>query len=63
VNCILGAGVLGYPFCFKSCGLLLSTVMMVLSLLACRFSYQLLLYGSQLAQVGRREGAARAVEV
>ncbi len=49
VNCILGAGVLGYPFCFKSCGYLLATCIMLVSLLVCRFSYQLLLYCSQLS--------------
>jgi sodium-coupled neutral amino acid transporter 10 len=48
VNCILGAGVLGYPFCFKSTGFALATVVMLISLLACRFSYQLLLYCCQL---------------
>ncbi|KAG2489705.1 hypothetical protein HYH03_011812 [Edaphochlamys debaryana] len=49
VNCILGAGVLGYPFCFKSCGLLLGTVLMLVSVLASRFSYDLLLYCSQIS--------------
>ena len=49
VNCILGAGVLGYPYCFKACGLVLGTALMLLSLVACRFSYQLLLYCSQLS--------------
>ncbi len=49
VNCILGAGVLGYPYCFKSCGLVLATAMMLACLAASRFSYQLLLYCSQLS--------------
>ena len=57
-NCILGAGVLGYPFCFKSCGFVLGTLMMLVTLAATRISYQLLLYCSQLS--GRRtyEGIA-----
>ncbi|GIL69642.1 hypothetical protein Vretifemale_561, partial [Volvox reticuliferus] len=49
VNCILGAGVLGYPFCFRSCGLLLGTLIMLVSILASRFSYNLLLYCSQIS--------------
>ncbi|PNH09218.1 putative sodium-coupled neutral amino acid transporter 10 [Tetrabaena socialis] len=49
VNCILGAGVLGYPFCFRSCGLLLGSLLMVVSLVATRFSYDLLLYCSQIS--------------
>ncbi|GAX76712.1 hypothetical protein CEUSTIGMA_g4158.t1 [Chlamydomonas eustigma] len=49
INCILGAGVLGYPYCFKSCGYVLATCMMLVSLLACRFSFQLLLYCCQLS--------------
>ncbi|MEW5298488.1 MAG: hypothetical protein WDW36_001604 [Sanguina aurantia] len=49
VTCILGAGVLGFPYCFKSCGLVLATLIMAASLLATRFSYQLLLYCCQLS--------------
>ena len=49
VNCLLGAGVLGYPFCFRSCGSVLASCIMLVSLAACRFSYQLLLYCSQLS--------------
>lgn len=49
VTCILGAGVLGFPYCFKSCGLVLATLIMAVSLLATRFSYQLLLYCCQLS--------------
>ncbi|GFR46782.1 hypothetical protein Agub_g8413, partial [Astrephomene gubernaculifera] len=49
VNCILGAGVLGYPFCFRSCGLLLGTMLMLVSIAASRFSYDLLLYCSQIS--------------
>lgn len=46
---ILGAGILGYPYCFKSSGLVLATCIMLVSMAACRFSYQLLLYCSQLS--------------
>jgi amino acid permease len=46
VNCILGASVLGYPYCFKSSGVLLASLIMVASVAACRFSYQLLLFSS-----------------
>eukprot|EP00198_Chlamydomonas_reinhardtii_P010547 XP_001699884.1 amino acid transporter [Chlamydomonas reinhardtii] len=49
VNCILGAGVLGYPFCFRSCGLVLGTLLMAVSIFASRFSYNLLLYCSQIS--------------
>ncbi|GFH10522.1 putative sodium-coupled neutral amino acid transporter 10, partial [Haematococcus lacustris] len=48
VNCIVGAGVLGYPYCFKSSGYMLATVIMLVCLVACRFSYQLMLYCTQL---------------
>lgn len=44
VNCMLGAGVLGYPYCFKSCGFVLATCIMLVSLFSSRFSYELLLY-------------------
>ncbi|KAF5832060.1 transmembrane amino acid transporter protein-domain-containing protein [Dunaliella salina] len=49
VNCILGAGLLGYPYCFKSSGIVLSTLIMLVCLMACRFSYLLLLYCTQLS--------------
>ena len=37
INCLLGAGVLGFPYCFKSCGLVLASCIMLVSLLACRW--------------------------
>jgi len=49
VTCVLGAGALGYPFCFKECGLLLATIIMFVTLVATRISYQLLLYCAQLS--------------
>lgn len=49
VTCVLGAGALGYPFCFKECGLLLATIIMFITLVATRISYQLLLYCAQLS--------------
>jgi sodium-coupled neutral amino acid transporter 10 len=49
VTCVLGAGALGYPFCFKECGLLLATIIMFATLVATRISYQLLLYCAQLS--------------
>lgn len=58
VNCILGAGVLGYPYCFKSCGLVLATCIMLVTLIACRISYQLLLYCSQLSSKKSYEAIA-----
>lgn len=40
---------LGYPFCFRSCGLVLGTLLMAVSIFASRFSYNLLLYCSQIS--------------
>ena len=39
VNCILGAGVVGYPYCFRSCGLLLSTLLLLLVMVAARCAH------------------------
>jgi sodium-coupled neutral amino acid transporter 10 len=52
VNCIMGVGVLGYPYCFKSSGTLLATTVMIVTMLATRASYQLLLHCAHLS--GRR---------
>lgn len=60
VNCLLGAGVLGYPYCFKSCGLLLASAVMVVTLVACRVSYRLLLHASHLSGKRTYEGVAES---
>ncbi len=52
VNGILGAGVLGYPFAFRSCGLIAAGGLVLLCLSACQLSMRLLLLSSQLT--GRR---------
>ena len=49
---------LGYPYCFKSCGVVLATVIMVVSLVACRLSYQLLLHCSQITNLKSYEEMA-----
>jgi hypothetical protein len=49
VNCIMGVGVLGYPYCFKSSGALLATLAMLITALASRASYQLLLHAAHLS--------------
>jgi len=55
---VLGAGALGYPFCFKECGLVLATIIMFVTLVATRVSYQLLLYCAQLSSRRTYEGIA-----
>lgn len=52
VNCMMGAGILGFPFCFKTCGLLLATAMLLFCFVMSRASYQLLLASSH--ATGRR---------
>jgi sodium-coupled neutral amino acid transporter 10 len=53
--------VLGYPFCFKSCGFVLATLMMCVVLVATRISYQLMLYCADLS--GRRTYESIAEQV
>jgi sodium-coupled neutral amino acid transporter 10 len=60
VTCVLGAGALGYPFCFKECGLVLATVIMFVTLVATRISYQLLLHCAQLSTRRTYEGIAES---
>ena len=43
VNGILGAGVLGYPFAFRSCGLIAAGGLVLLCLSACTLSMRFLL--------------------
>ncbi len=52
INGILGAGILGYPFAYRQCGLALTSILLLLCFSACQLSMQLLLAASQLA--GRR---------
>ena len=59
VNFILGAGVLGYPFCYKACGLVLTTVLVLVCLIAAQLSMRLLLISSQLSGKKTYEELAR----
>ena len=59
VNFILGAGVLGYPFCYKACGLVLTTVLVLVCLIAAQLSMRLLLMSSQLSGKKTYEELAR----
>ena len=49
VNGVLGVGVLGYPYSFKECGVLLGTVIVLSCLAVCLFSVRLLLISSHLS--------------
>lgn len=59
VNFILGAGVLGYPFCYKACGLVLTTLLILVCLIAAQLSMRLLLMSSQLSGKRTYEELAR----
>lgn len=59
VNFILGAGVLGYPFCYKACGLVLTTMLVLICLIAAQLSMRLLLMSSQLSGKRTYEELAR----
>jgi sodium-coupled neutral amino acid transporter 10 len=52
VNSVLGSGALGYPYCFKECGLALATLLMLATLAAAELGMRLLLLSGQIA--GRR---------
>lgn len=59
VNFILGAGVLGYPFCYKACGLVLATLLILICLIAAQLSMRLLLMSSQMSGKRTYEELAR----
>ena len=59
VNFILGAGVLGYPFCYKACGLILTTLLILICLIAAQLSMRLLLISSHLQGKKTYEELAR----
>lgn len=60
LNGILGTGVLGLPYCFKTCGVLLSTVAILVCLAVCTFSLQALLYCSAVTSKNSYEDVAHA---
>ncbi len=55
----MGAGIVGYPFCFKSCGLLLATLLVLVVVLAAEYSMQLLLLAAHIAGKRSYEEVAR----
>lgn len=59
VTAVLGAGVLGFPFCFKTCGLGLAVVLVLVTLAAAELSMRLLLMSSQLTGKRSYEELAR----
>lgn len=59
VNFILGAGVLGYPFCYKACGLALTTLLILICLIAAQLSMRLLLFSSHISGKRTYEDLAR----
>lgn len=48
VNAVLGAGIVGFPFAFRSCGLALAALLLMFTVLAAEFSMRLLLQAAQL---------------
>lgn len=48
VNGILGVGILGFPYAFKQCGLILAFLVIISIFCVCLFSTRLLLYCSQM---------------
>lgn len=59
VNAVLGAGVLGYPWAYKTCGLVLATLLVLITLVASELSMRLLMISSQLAGKRSYEELAR----
>jgi amino acid permease len=60
LNAILGTGVLGLPYCYKTCGVILTTVAILVSLAVCSFSLQALLYSSTVTSRYSYEDVAHA---
>lgn len=60
LNAVLGTGVLGLPYCFKTCGVLLATVTILVCLAVCNFSLQALLYSSAVTAKYSYEDVAHA---
>jgi Transmembrane amino acid transporter protein len=61
LNAMLGGGLLGYPYSYKNCGLVLTSVLVLLGLLTCQLSMNLLLLASQLSNQRTYEGLAKQV--
>ncbi|KAL4442083.1 hypothetical protein ABPG77_011344 [Micractinium sp. CCAP 211/92] len=59
VTAVIGAGVLGFPFCFKTCGLGLAILLVLVTLAAAELSMRLLLMSSQLTSKRSYEDLAR----
>ncbi|KFM25949.1 Putative sodium-coupled neutral amino acid transporter 10 [Auxenochlorella protothecoides] len=60
VNAVLGAGVLGFPYVYKSCGLGLATALIALVVAASALSMRLLLLAAGRARRGSYEALAAA---
>jgi amino acid permease len=60
VNSVVGAGVLGFPFCFKTCGLMLAAVLVLITLIASEVSMHFLLLASQITERRSYESLAFA---
>lgn len=60
VNSVVGAGVLGFPFCFKTCGLTLAAVLVLITLIASEVSMHFLLLASQITERRSYESLAFA---
>jgi sodium-coupled neutral amino acid transporter 10 len=59
VSTVMGAGVLGFPFCYRACGLALATLLVVVTLVAAEFSMRLLLLAGAIASKRSYEDLAR----
>ena len=59
LNAVVGAGIVGYPMCFKSCGCALACILVLTTAIAAQFSMNLLLYAGQIAGKRSYEELAR----